>query len=59
MTKRFECKDLGMACEFKAEGNEVEEVVTKAEEHASTAHNMPKGEETRNQIRALVKEAAA
>lgn len=54
--KRFECKDLGMACDFKAEGQEIEEVVTKAEEHAASSHNLPKGEDTRNKIRAAVKD---
>jgi predicted small metal-binding protein len=56
--KRFECKDLGLSCEFRAEAENEEEVVAKAEEHAAAAHSMPKGDDTKNRIRTAVKDAA-
>ncbi len=55
--KKFECKSLGMACDFKVEAENPEEVISKAEEHAATAHNLPRGEETRAKIRSQVKDA--
>ena len=55
--KRFECKNLGMVCEFKAEAESPEEVISKAEEHAVSVHNLPRGEETRAKIRSQVKDA--
>lgn len=54
--KRFECKSLGIACEFRAEAESPEEVISKAEEHAATEHSLPKGEETRAKIRSQVKD---
>jgi len=35
---KFECKDLGMNCNFVATGNTVEEVKKKAMDHAQTVH---------------------
>lgn len=45
-----------MACDFKVEAENPEEVVAKAEEHAVTAHNLPKGEETRAKIRPQIRD---
>lgn len=55
--KKFECKRLGTDCQFSAEAENAEEVVAKAEEHAATTHNMPRGEETRARIRAAIVDA--
>lgn len=54
--KRFECKNLGMTCEFAAQAESQEEVLAKAEEHAAMAHNLPRGEETRAKILAQLKD---
>ncbi|MDE1861217.1 MAG: DUF1059 domain-containing protein [Candidatus Micrarchaeota archaeon] len=54
--KRFECKSIGMACEFRAEGQTSEEVLAKAEEHAAAAHNLPRGAETRAKIAPQIKD---
>ena len=54
--KKFECKNLGVDCPFQVQAEDAEEVVTKAEEHAAMAHNMPRGDETKNKIRAVIKD---
>ncbi len=54
--KRFECKNLGMTCEFAAQAESQEEVLAKAEEHAAMAHNLPRGAETRAKILAQLKD---
>ncbi len=40
MKATFECKDLGMACDFKAEAGSKDELMPKIVEHAKTAHGM-------------------
>lgn len=55
--KRFECRSLGQECPFSAQAETEEEVLAKAEEHAASAHNMQRGEETRAKIRANIREA--
>lgn len=55
--KRFECRSLGQECHFSAQAETEEEVLAKAEEHAASAHNMQRGEETRAKIRANIREA--
>jgi len=36
----FACKDIGMACEFKATAPTEEELMKKIAEHAKAAHKM-------------------
>jgi predicted small metal-binding protein len=36
--EKFECKDLGMSCDFSVTGRTVEEVRQKALEHAQRVH---------------------
>ncbi len=55
--KRFECKRLGMNCQFSAQAESADEVLAKAEEHAAMAHNMARGEETKSRIRAVIVDA--
>jgi predicted small metal-binding protein len=40
MAKILRCADLMPGCNFVAEGQDVAEVMTKAAEHAKTAHGM-------------------
>jgi predicted small metal-binding protein len=40
MEKILECRDMGMDCDFKARGSSVEDVLSKAAEHAKKTHNM-------------------
>lgn len=40
MAKRFACRDIGMSCDFVAQGETEEELMPKISEHARTAHNM-------------------
>ena len=38
MTKSLRCRDVGVDCDFVAQGATVEEVMEKTKEHARTAH---------------------
>lgn len=40
MTKQIRCRDIGMNCDFEAQGSSDDEVVQKAAAHARAAHRM-------------------
>jgi predicted small metal-binding protein len=40
MPKSLACRDVGMNCDFKTQGNTEQEVMQKVSEHAKKAHNM-------------------
>jgi predicted small metal-binding protein len=40
MAKQLRCGDLMPGCNFVAEGSDTDEVMSKAVEHAKTAHGM-------------------
>lgn len=40
MAKTFACKDIGMACGFKARASSEAELMPKIAAHARAAHNM-------------------
>jgi predicted small metal-binding protein len=42
MAKVLRCKDVGMDCDFVARADSEEELLKKAAEHATTAHDMKK-----------------
>jgi predicted small metal-binding protein len=42
MPKTLACRDVGMDCEFKIQGQTEDEVVRKAGEHARTVHKIDK-----------------
>jgi predicted small metal-binding protein len=40
MPKSLSCKDVGMNCDWKTQGQTEDEVLKKASEHARTVHKM-------------------
>lgn len=38
--KSLQCKDVGMNCEWKTQGQTEDEILKKASEHAKTVHKM-------------------
>ena len=40
MTKVLRCRDVGMSCDFEARGNNEEEIMTQAAEHARKDHGL-------------------
>jgi len=40
MAKELRCRDIGMNCDYKANGNTEEEVLQQASAHARTAHQI-------------------
>ena len=42
MPKTLSCRDVGMDCDFKMQGQTEDEVVRKAGEHAKSVHKMEK-----------------
>ena len=40
MPKSLNCRDVGMNCDWKTQGQNEDEVMKKAGEHAKKAHNM-------------------
>lgn len=58
MAKTFACKDIGMACNFRARANSEEELMPKIAAHAKNAHNMATIDNaTMAKVRAAIKEA--
>lgn len=58
--KTFACKDLGMDCNFVAEGETEEEVLAKAKEHGQTVHGQTDADmtpELEEKIKSLTKDA--
>lgn len=58
--KKFACRDLGMDCDFVAEGETEEEVVAKAKEHGKTVHGQTEADmtpELEEKIKSLTKDA--
>lgn len=41
MAKSVKCSDVGVACDFEARAETVEELLKKVSEHARTAHGFP------------------
>ena len=57
MAKRFACRDIGLECDFRAESESREELMSKIAEHARTAHNMAQIDKaTRNKINQAIEE---
>ncbi len=56
--KMFRCRDTGMNCNAEIRGGSEEEVITKAQEHARTAHNMAlrSDEATMKKVRSAIKD---
>ena len=42
MAKVLKCRDVGVNCDFEAHGATVEEIMSKAAEHAKTCHTATK-----------------
>jgi len=40
MAKVLRCRDVGIACDWEAHGATVEEIMTKAADHAKTVHGI-------------------
>ncbi len=59
MAKSFDCRSLGMDCDWKVTGATEEEVIQKCAEHARSAHNMKEiPPEVTSQIRASIRDVA-
>jgi len=56
MAKVLRCKDAGFDCPEEMRGQDEEEVLKKAAEHAKKAHNLDVTPEMAAQVRALIKE---
>ncbi len=55
----FACKDVGMQCNFKAEGKTEDEIMKKVKEHAAKVHNLKDiSPEMMQKIKGAVKETA-
>lgn len=39
--KELTCKDIGVDCDVKFQGGDVEEIMAQAAEHAAKEHNLP------------------
>jgi predicted small metal-binding protein len=60
MAKTVSCRDVGADCDFVARGNSNEEILSKVEEHARTAHSMNEiPAEVREKIHAAIHDEAA
>jgi predicted small metal-binding protein len=60
MAKTVSCRDVGADCDFVARGNSNEEILSKVEEHARTAHSMNEiPVEVREKIHAAIHDEAA
>ena len=58
MTKRFACKDIGMACGFEARAVSEQELMGKIAAHAKKAHGMSEIDQaTMAKVKAAIKEA--
>ena len=58
--KKLACRDVGIDCDFVAEGETTEEVLQKGMEHAKTSHNMTDADmtpEMMEKVKAAVKDA--
>jgi predicted small metal-binding protein len=57
MAKAIKCRDVGVDCDFEAQGEIIEEVLQKCAEHARTDHNMQEiPEELREKVRNAVRD---
>ena len=60
MAKTVSCRDVGADCDFVARGNSNEEILSRVEEHARTAHSMNEiPAEVREKIHAAIHDEAA
>jgi predicted small metal-binding protein len=58
MAKSFACKDIGMACGFRATAESEGELMQKIAAHAKSAHKMASIDQgTMTKVRAAIKEA--
>lgn len=56
MTKKLHCGDIMPGCDFVAEGEDEDEVLTKAAEHAREKHGMSEiDEETEKKVRSQIR----
>ena len=55
MAKVLRCKDAGFDCPEEIRGQDEEEVLKKAAEHAKKAHNLDVTPEMAAQVRALIR----
>jgi predicted small metal-binding protein len=57
MAKSFACRDIGIACGFKARAETRKELMEKISEHAKKAHNMRQmDDQTMSKVEAAIKE---
>lgn len=57
MTKKFECRNIGMDCGFSVEASSTEELMPKIAEHARTAHSIAQIDDaTKTKVMAAIKE---
>lgn len=54
--KTFYCKDLGMTCDFVAQGETEEEILEKAATHGKEAHDVELDEERKEMVKKVIKE---
>lgn len=58
--KTFNCRDVGIECDWKTTAENEEEVLRRAGEHARKEHGMTQlSDDLKNQIRAKIKEVKA
>ncbi len=51
----FNCKDMGMDCDFKAENEKKDALIAKIGEHAKKAHNLEVNEELMKKVEHAIK----
>ncbi len=55
MPKTVTCRDVGVDCDFKAQGKDETEVMRKVEEHARTVHHInPIPQDLQNKVRSAI-----
>ena len=58
MAKQYTCRDVGVDCDWRVQGNTVEEVLQKIAEHAKSVHSMEEiPPELMVKVRAAIREA--
>ena len=56
--KEFKCKDAGHACDWKARGEDEQEIIRQAKDHGRTQHGMKDQEMKDELIRPLLHDIA-
>lgn len=58
--KSIQCKDFGLKCDWSMQGENEDEILKKAEEHAKQAHGLKNfSQADRDRARSLIREAKA